>query len=163
MFGGHRGGWGVLQWPAAGHPRCWAWAGTPICSDSLSSPLNVSGVDHLQIRLWKYTYPHFLNDKAFFSFFFFSPDSPRHLWFLHRQEPSDNRRAAFLQDMAYANCSLNGFACPSCWIPQSSSCWLFSKDKSSATMTGRLFHKDVRSCAVIISDHWTIFFWAFPT
>lgn len=68
VFGGHRGGWGVLQWPTAGHPRSWAWAGAPICSDSLSSSLNVSGVHHLQIRFWKYTHPHFLNDKTFLFF-----------------------------------------------------------------------------------------------
>lgn len=152
-----------LKWPVEGHPVSW-WCGQKDIqfthSGSLSSSLNVLGSGHLQIRLWKYNHPHLLNDKASLSFFFFPPrDNPRHLWFefLLQQEPSDDRRAAFLQDMAYANCSLNSFPCPSCWIPQTSSCYFFSKDKASAAMTGRLFHKNERSCVIIISEHWVIF------
>lgn len=91
--------------------------------------------------------------------YFFPPENPVYLWFVQfllQQVPSENRRAVFLQDMAYANCSLNGFPCPSCWIPQSSSCYFFSNDKASATVTRRLFHKNERSCVIIISEHWVI-------
>lgn len=47
-----------------------AFSSPILTPSSLRSSLNVLHVDHLQIRLWKYTHPHLLNDKPSLSFFF---------------------------------------------------------------------------------------------